>query len=173
MGEIISTGQGGAIITNDDVIADKIRKLKDFGRIKGGIDIHDFMGYNFKFTDIQACVGVEQMKKLPLRVERKKEIYRLYKKLLENTPQVTFFDQELVNTTPWFIDALVENRKNLIAHLASRGIGSREMYPPINIQKIYQDSQEHPVSNQVGEKGCGYHHLHNSRMIRSNLFAKK
>jgi len=112
--KIISTGQGGAIITNDNEIADKIRKLKDFGRIKGGIDIHDFMGYNFKFTDLQACVGVEQMKKLPLRVERKKEIYRLYKKLLENTPQVTFFDQDLDCTTPWFIDVLVESRKNLI-----------------------------------------------------------
>ena len=63
--KIISTGQGGAIVTNDDKVADKLRRLKDFGRSGGGNDIHDSIGYNFKFTELQACIGIEQMKKLP------------------------------------------------------------------------------------------------------------
>jgi len=71
--KIISTGQGGAIITNDDKIANKLRKLKDFGRSGGGNDIHDEIGFNFKFTELQACIGIEQMKKLAWRVERKKK----------------------------------------------------------------------------------------------------
>ena len=71
--KIISTGQGGALVTNDDELATKIRKLKDFGRSGGGNDIHDSIGWNFKFTDMQAVVGNEQMKKLPWRVERKKK----------------------------------------------------------------------------------------------------
>ena len=75
--KIISTGQGGAIITDDDDIAINLRKLKDFGRSGGGNDIHDSIGYNFKFTELQACIGIEQMKKLPTRVERKKEILML------------------------------------------------------------------------------------------------
>ena len=82
--KIISTGQGGAVVTNDDEIAKKLRRLKDFGRLGGGNDVHDEIGYNFKFTELQACIGIEQMKKLPFRVERKKEILKIYKRLLKS-----------------------------------------------------------------------------------------
>ena len=43
--------------------------MKDFGRTTGGNDIHDEIGFNFKFTELQACVGIEQMKKLPAAVK--------------------------------------------------------------------------------------------------------
>jgi len=151
--KIISTGQGGALITDDAEIAHKIRRLKDFGRSTGGLDIHDSIGYNFKFTELQACVGIEQMKKLPWRVQRKKEILSLYKKYLSNTKQVSFFDQDLSYTTPWFIDVLVEDRENLIKFLKSNGVGTRVMYPPINRQEAYQVSGEYKISNLVGTKG--------------------
>lgn len=151
--KIISTGQGGAVITNNDVIAYRLKRLKDFGRARGGTDIHDTIGYNFKFTDIQACIGIEQMKKLSRRVKRKKEIYKLYKKLLANVPEIQFFDQDLVWTTPWFIDVLAEKRNKLIEYLNTKGIGSRVMYPPISKQKAYHYPGKYPVSQLVGEKG--------------------
>ena len=151
--KVISTGQGGALVTNDDKIANNIRRLKDFGRSGGGNDIHDTIGYNFKFTDIQAVVGIEQMKKLQWRVERKKEILQRYKDNLEDVSQIQFFEQDLKNTTPWFIDAFVENRDGLMTYLKEKNIGCRVMYPPINKQKAYSIPGEHPVSNIVGEKG--------------------
>lgn len=151
--KIISTGQGGALITNDEEIASKLLKLKDFGRSEGGNDIHDTIGYNFKFTELQACVGIEQMKKLPWRVERKKDILRLYKKLLEGAGEVKFFEQDLLCTTPWFIDILAEKREELVEHLKENGIGSRTMYPPINRQEAYNVKGNHTVSNLVGDKG--------------------
>ena len=82
--KIISTGQGGAVMTQDSALANEIKKLKDFGRLSGGNDIHDFMGYNFKFTDVQATIGIEQMKKLTWRIMRKKHIYRQYYTTLQN-----------------------------------------------------------------------------------------
>jgi perosamine synthetase len=151
--KIISTGQGGAIVTNDQKLAEKIRKLKDFGRSGGGNDIHDSIGYNFKFTDIQACIGIEQMKKLPFRVKRKKEIYQNYKHNLSGLKEVTFFEQDLILTTPWFIDVLVERREDLMLFLKNSGIGTRVMYPPINKQVAYQLPGEFPVSTLVGETG--------------------
>ncbi|MCC5916640.1 MAG: DegT/DnrJ/EryC1/StrS family aminotransferase [Cryomorphaceae bacterium] len=151
--KIISTGQGGAIVTNDDGVAHRLKRLKDFGRSGGGNDIHDSIGFNFKFTEMQAVIGNEQMKKLPWRVERKKEMYRLYKKFLSDMSQVSFFEQDLENTTPWFIDVLVEDRDKLLAYLKENGVGSRMMYPPINKQEAYQIHGEHKVSNLVGEKG--------------------
>jgi perosamine synthetase len=151
--KIISTGQGGAIITNDDDVAFKLKRLKDFGRSGGGNDVHDTIGYNFKFTEMQAVIGNEQMKKLPWRVDRKKEIYNLYKEKLSDVKQVLFFDQDLQHTTPWFIDVLVEDREKLQAFLKENGVGTRIMYPPINKQVAYNISGEFEVSNIIGVKG--------------------
>jgi perosamine synthetase len=151
--KIISTGQGGALITDDDEIAYKLRRLKDFGRSGGGNDIHDSIGYNFKFTELQACVGIEQMKKLEWRVERKKEIFRLYKNELEKTKEIELFHHDLKYTCPWFIDAIVDDREGLINYLRNCGIGTRTMYPPINKQKAYEISCNAPVSELIGLKG--------------------
>jgi len=151
--KVISTGQGGAIITNSDNIAYRLKKLKDFGRCGGGNDIHDSIGYNFKFTDIQAVIGNEQMKKLPWRIERKKEILKFYQAQLEDVKQVKFFKQDLDYTTPWFIDVLVDNRDDLQIWLKENGIGTRVMYPPINKQAAYLNPGDFPVSNLVGKNG--------------------
>jgi len=151
--KIISTGQGGALVTNDDDIAYKLRRLKDFGRSRGGIDFHDSIGYNFKFTDIQAVIGIEQMKKLQWRIERKKEIFRLYESNLNSLKEVAFFQTDLQKTSPWFIDSLVENRTDLIKHLKSKNIGTRLMYQPLNKQKAYNLPGHFPCSDKIGESG--------------------
>ena len=86
--KIISTGQGGALVTNDDALAAHVRKIKDFGRSTGGNDTHDVVGWNFKFTDLQGVVGIEQMKKLPWRVNRMRQIWDLYQSELSTLPQI-------------------------------------------------------------------------------------
>ncbi len=151
--KIISTGQGGAIVTDDDEIADNISKLKDFGRSGGGNDVHERIGFNFKFTDVQAVIGIAQMGKLNWRVKRMKEIYARYKKNLSENEKIEFFDQDLENTTPWFIDLKVENREELMDFLMLNKIGSRVMYPPLNKQRAYNLKGEHKISNEIGIKG--------------------
>lgn len=151
--KIISTGQGGCLVTDDDDLAFKLRRLKDFGRSSGGTDIHDWIGYNFKFTELQACIGIEQMKKLPDRVILKKKVFEQYWANLQGLSGFQLFPHNLDLTVPWFIDSLAERREDLIAHLKNHGIGSRVMYPPINKQKAYGIDGEHPVSNQVGAYG--------------------
>jgi len=153
MPKIISTGQGGALVTNDDQIATRIRKLKDFGRTSGGNDVHDTVGYNFKFTEMQAVIGQEQMKKLPARIERKRAIYRRYQTGLNGIGGISLFDQDLTQTTPWFYDCLATDRGALMDHLKAANIGTRVMYPPINRQLAYDVPGHHPVSELVGEQG--------------------
>lgn len=157
--KIITTGQGGALITNDDDVIYRLKRLKDFGRSGGGNDVHDCIGFNFKFTELQACIGLVQMEKLAWRVERKKEILKLYQKELADCPNVKFFEQDLTCTTPWFIDVLADNKLELQAYMKEHGVGTRVMYPPINQQVAYKniygepDASKFPVSNLVGEKG--------------------
>jgi len=151
--KIISTGQGGALITNDDGVAERLRRLKDFGRASGGNDIHDSLGFNFKFTELQAVVGLCQMDKLAARVTRKKVIWQQYADQLVGCAQVKLFDHDLSITTPWFIDALVEQREALGAHLKGEMIGTRVMYPPITQQKVYGIAGSYPVAENIGENG--------------------
>jgi perosamine synthetase len=151
--KIITTGQGGALVTNDDALAATLRKLKDFGRSGGGNDIHDMIGYNFKFTDIQAAIGIEQMKKLPERVDMKKAMYARYREGLSGIDGLTLFDQDQSLCPPWFIDVLARDRDALQVHLKSAGVGSRVMYPPINAQKAYARPGSFPVSERVGAEG--------------------
>jgi len=151
--KIISTGQGGAIITDDDELAYNISRLKDFGRSGGGNDVHEMIGFNFKFTDIQAVLGIVQMGKLDWRVKRMKEIYARYKNNLLNIEEIQFFEQDLQNTTPWFIDVKAVKRDELMVFLKANNIGSRVMYPPINKQQAYDVKGEHIVSNDIGING--------------------
>lgn len=151
--KIISTGQGGALITDCDDLANKLRRLKDFGRSGGGNDIHDTVGFNFKFTELQACIGLEQMKKLESRVVRKKEIWQRYKNELSTVSSVKVYDHNIKFTSPWFIDILADNRDGLAEFLNVRGIGTRSMYPPINQQLAYRAPGYFQVSEMVGKNG--------------------
>ena len=156
--KIITTGQGGALITNNDTLMKKIRKIKDFGRVKSGVDLHETLGFNFKFTDIQAVIGIEQMKKLQARVKRKKEIFSSYEKELSKIKKIRFLKTDLSHITPWFIDVLVENREELIDYLKLHGIGSRPFYPPVHTQAPYKEMKLYkkmnfPVSQQLSLSG--------------------
>lgn len=151
--KIISTGQGGCLVTNDDELARKLRKLKDFGRSGGGNDIHDSIGWNFKFTDVQAAIGIEQMKKLDARVALKKQMWFAYRDGLAGIDGISLFEQHVEHGPPWFIDTLAERREELIQHLKAGGIGSRVMYPPINAQEAYAFPGSYPVSERVGREG--------------------
>lgn len=151
--KIISTGQGGALITDDDALADKLRRLKDFGRSGGGNDVHTSIGYNFKFTELQACVGLAQMRQLPDRILRKKEIWRRYQRGLANVPGIQLFEHDLDLCTPWFIDCRAERRDELASYLKNHGIGTRTMYPPIHQQKAYSLSGTYVVAESIGRDG--------------------
>jgi len=143
MPKIITTGQGGCITTNDDGMAKRVRKLKDFGRSSGGTDIHDSFGINSKFTEMQAITGLSQMKDIKRRVSIKQATYNKYKSELNKY-------MHEVNTDvvcPWFIDIYVDKRDDLQKYLKDRDIQTRCIYPPIPSQVMY--STENDISNAI------------------------
>jgi perosamine synthetase len=117
------------------------------------VDHHETIGYNFKFTDLQAVVGIEQMKKLPWRVTWKREMFRLYRDQLADTNEVEFLPTDLSETTPWFMDALVPDPAALRKHLKEHGIGSRPFYPAIHSQPAYGQRGSCPNSEYAADHG--------------------
>ena len=151
--KIITTGQGGALITDDEILFEKIKKIRDFGRERGGIDHYMEMGWNFKFTDIQAIIGIEQMKKLHTRVERKKQMGKLYAQLLDGIDGVELINADFSATAPWFFDMLCENREELMLYLKEKGIGTREFYPPLHSEPVYGYKDSYPVAEDTAARG--------------------
>jgi perosamine synthetase len=151
--KVITTGQGGALVTDDGALYQQICLIKNFGRKESGVDYHEVLGYNFKFTDLQAVIGIEQMKKLEWRVKRKKEIFSLYRDQLAGVEEVEFLETNLEDTSPWFIDPLVPDPQALAVFLKSQGIGSRPFYPAIHTQPVYKTDQKFPVSDYAAAHG--------------------
>jgi len=144
--KIITTGQGGLLVTDNDELYEKFRMIKDFGRdmdkkhnMKHAFD-HVTIGYNFKFTEFQAAIGLAQMKKLPERIKHKKRMFKLYRENLCKVKGIEFLETNLDNIVPWFNDILLpdqKTREDLINHLSDFGIGSRNFYPPIHLLPPY------------------------------------
>jgi perosamine synthetase len=149
--KIISTGQGGFVVTDNTDLYNKMIMIKNFGRKSGGIDIFEVFGINMKFTDIQAVIGIEQMKKLPSRVVRMREIFDIYYKNLHNYCRLIYpaFDTWI----PWFIDIFIDNRESLMIFLKKHNIQTRITYPEINKTPMYFNNKLYPNSEYVSKMG--------------------
>ena len=161
--KIITTGQGGMIVTNNKNLYEKCMELKDFGRKIGAkkkmisaFD-HDEIGYNFKFTEFQAAVGISQMKKLSNRIKIKKKMFKMYQEELENISDIEFVGTDLKKITPWMTDIILKNknaRLKLITFLKKNNIETRIFYPSIHKLKPYfTNNKKFPVSSEISDKG--------------------
>jgi perosamine synthetase len=151
--KIISTGQGGFLLTDNEDIYKKMIMIKNFGRKEGGSEIYEVFGLNLKFTDIQAVIGIEQMKKIPYRIKRMREIFDLYYNELSSISNVCkMIPPPNDEWIPWFIDIFVENRDKLAIFLNKHNIQTRVTYPEINKTQMYYNDKE----------------LHNSKYISTN-----
>jgi perosamine synthetase len=149
----ITTGQGGLIATNDDRLHVRLRELKDQGRPvrgTGGDDAHKSVGYNFKFTDLQAAVGLAQLEDVPRRMERMKNIHRGYReglRGLEGIAPIPFRIEE--GELPQWTDVLASRRDELYDYLATQGMRCRRFWHPIHTQPPYRAPAERfPISSR-------------------------
>ena len=152
MPKIITTGQGGVVCTNNLKIYKKIKLIKDFGRTKPGTDKYKDLGFNFKFTDLQACIGISQLKNINQKINIKKKIFKKYYDSLSNIKQIKTYPMEK-NETPLFMDIYVSKRNKLMNYLKKKKIMTREVYPPLNKQKFFKNTQNLPVAQKICNSG--------------------
>lgn len=155
--KLITTGQGGIVVMQDEETYYAIRALRDHGRPNrgsGATDIHDTIGYNFKFTDLQAAVGIAQLETLPGRLDQQKKLYQSYLYHLKDVPEICLlpFDTQS-GESPLWVDAFAENRDQLLDFLSQKRIETRKFWYPLHQQKPYQkDDKDFPVTTDVTKK---------------------
>jgi len=154
----ITTGQGGLIATSDTNMYHRLLELKDQGRRirgTGGDDLHPVMGYNFKFTNLQAAVGLAQFERLQNRLEhagRRDEWYR--QKLVEYPWLLLPSRNNRPGEVTQWTDLLADDRSAVEAALRRAGIGFRCFWHPLHRQGPYAaDDADFAHSIAASRKG--------------------
>lgn len=150
--KIITTGQGGCIVTNSEELSTHITALKNFGRTVRSGEVYNVFGSNFKFTDLQAAFGVEQMRKLPTVVAHKKAIYERYYANLNQ--HCEFVKTDISEVTPTYPEILVDNQTEIIERLTHNNIGCRTVYASLSSQPYHSKfATETPVADYIATRG--------------------
>jgi dTDP-4-amino-4,6-dideoxygalactose transaminase len=125
-------GDGGAVVTDNNEIAEKIRKLRDHGRVDKYV--FDLVGYNLRFNEIQAAIGIKQLEKLPEWNESRRKIAKMYDEALESlvvTPKEAAWAKHVYHVYV----IRTAKRKELMEFLKLNGISTIVHYPiPIHKQ---------------------------------------
>ena len=156
--KIITTGQGGAVVTNDDRLHARLRELKDQGRRfrgTGGADEHPRLGFNFKLSNILAAIGVAQLRDFDARRRHLKTLYTEYRRQLAEVPgiEVPRFRLERGESPQW-IDVLTARRDGLADFLAERAIDTRKFWYPLHTQEPYaRDDAAFPQAITLSANG--------------------
>lgn len=154
----VSSGQGGMIATDNTDIYNRCLELKDQGRRyggSGGDDLHPVIGFNFKYTNLQAAVALAQFKKISQRLEHFKNRDNLYIKYLQSCNHVSLppLDSFSGEVRQW-TDLLANDRKSVENILKENDIDYRAFWFPLHTQKPYLDKcDKFPNAIEVSKKG--------------------
>jgi len=151
----ITTGEGGVVTTNDPEVARMLRLYKDHGQ--QGIYYHVIFGYNYRMTEMQAAIGIEQLKKLDGLLMRKREVVRKINVNLQGTENL-FLPVEPVDAYHTYMLYTVcfkdyDTRERVTAGLAEKGIQTKVYFPPVHKQPVFKDSRVSlPVTEDIASR---------------------
>jgi len=158
--KIISTGQGGFVVTSNPATFERLRLMRTHGVGDVINASYTELGFNFRFTDIHASIGLAQLARLPERIQKVKAIYAKYASQISEFPYLTLIPVDMAaGEIPIYVEVLCPERENLIQFLADEGIQTRPFYPDLNQAGYLNNSGLFPHSEVFGEQGlflpCG------------------
>ena len=160
--KIITTGEGGMIVTNDDKLADKIRLLRGQGMDPNKRYWFPILGYNYRMTNIAAAIGLAQLENIDWHIERRRENAKLYNELLGKNLKITLQpEKEWAKNVYWMTTILLEDicpfdRDEMLLKLAGIGIETRPVFYPMHTLPMYCDSNkgnEFVISEKISKNG--------------------
>lgn len=154
--KIMTTGGGGMLVTNDEEKAKHARYLSTQAKDNLVESIHNCVGYNYRLTNIQACIGVAQLEQLDEFVSKKRTIASQYSEAFRELPQVYVMPSP-PHTEPsyWLYTILlgesfrIEDRKAIIERLNRSGISARPLWHTIHNLRPYRNCLSYKVQCSV------------------------
>lgn len=154
--KIVTTGEGGMVVTSDSGLAETARHLRGQGVSRTRTYWHDVVGYNYRMTNIAAAIGCAQLERVDQTIEAKRRIAGWYREHLDGIPGLTLQGEApWARSVYWMNSVLVDaNRRDpLMNHLASQGIETRPFFYPAHTLPMYRTGETFPVAERLGASG--------------------
>jgi perosamine synthetase len=157
--KLITTGEGGAVLTDDSALADRARLLRDHAMDPQRRYWHGEIGFNYRITNMQAALGVAQLERLDEFLARKREIAAVYRAGLHDVPGVSLQEEAEWATSSWWMTTLRIDagggvgRDELAERLRADGVDSRPAFVPLHLLPHLRQEGALPVAEAVGSEG--------------------
>ncbi len=146
-------GDGGMIVTNNEEYAIKAAALRDQGRVAGKKYEHDYIGFNYRMSEILAAIGRIQLKHLPEWIEKRREIAKIYNELLEDTDIILPYERKWAKHVYHLYVIRHAERNKLREFLKKKGVATGIHYPiPVHLQPAVRNYIEKDYELEITEK---------------------
>ena len=149
----ITSGGGGAIITNDEALAKKAKYLTTQAKVPHKWDfVHDEIGYNYRLPNLNAAFLCAQMEQLNLFVENKRELAELYKQFFKNSEVIFFEESENSKSNYWLNTVLFkdkETRDKFLEYSNSNGVMTRPAWALMTRLVMFKDCLRGNLNNSL------------------------
>lgn len=161
--KIVTSGEGGMVVTNSKKFIDKARAIKNLAHTQGKRFHHQTIGYNYRLTNVQAAIGVGELKNIDKYLAKKRWMKDTYHKLLKDIPYLTLpSESKDVTNVYWMYNILITpdspiSRDALMKLLSKNRVQTRTYFYPLHAQPIIKkkapQTGSYPVTNDLSKRG--------------------
>jgi perosamine synthetase len=161
--KIITTGEGGMVLTDDDRLAELARSRRNLCFSDKRRFVHEDLGFNFRMTNLQAALGVGQLERIELVVARKREMARAYLDGLAGLPLQFPTEREGATNVYWMFGLVLDDEvdfdaTHLAEQLAKRGVQTRPFFVGMHEQPVFHRlglfaGESYPVTERISKRG--------------------
>lgn len=140
--KIVTTGGGGAILTNDEKLADYAKHLTTTAKIPHRWEfIHDEIAFNYRMPNINAALGCAQLEKIPEHIKLKRSLTKFYENLVANIEGIQLFKEPYNTQSNYWLQAILldehYNRDEILGFLNEHGVMSRPIWTPMHELEMF------------------------------------
>lgn len=145
--KVLTTGEGGALVTDDQALYERVLVLRDHGRLPGDVSFfNEEIGFKYKMSAMQAALGLAQLERIDELVARKREIFGWYAERLSRVEGLSLnVEPAGTENVYWMVTMVLEpqlsiDKQQLMCELGARGIDSRPFFHPLSSIPAYRDT---------------------------------
>ena len=160
--KILTTGEGGMVVTDDDEVAARVRQLRGQGQHPERRYWFPVVGFNYRLTNVAAAIGLAQLERAEWHIARRREIAGWYREELEGHPEITvspelpWAENAYWMTSVLLGDGVARGRDDVAVALAEQGIDTRPFFYPVHTLPPYRErnrDRSFPVAERLAARG--------------------
>jgi perosamine synthetase len=162
--KIITTGEGGMVVTSDPELAERLRSLRNLAFRRDRRFLHTEIGHNYRLTNLQAAVGVAQVERVDLHIEKKRWMAAQYQRRLSDIPALTLpVEKNWAKNVYWMYGLVLSDDVPFDAvefarRLREKGVDTRPLFLGMHEQPVFHDmglfkGETYPVTERLARRG--------------------